>query len=75
MIDNRKKYSPRKIAHKLYLSEEARALLEAESVRVSVPMSVVVELLIRNHLTPAAAPVPPAPVPVTRRWSRRKHHV
>jgi hypothetical protein len=50
MIDNRKKYSHQKLAHKLYLSEDTRGALESESKRLNLPMSSVVDLLIRQHL-------------------------
>ena len=46
MLHNRKK----KTAHKLYLSEASHLALERESIRLSLPMSVVVDLLIRKHL-------------------------
>lgn len=52
MIDNRKKYAPNKRGMKFYLSEEARQLLEAESLRTTYPMSVVLDLMIKEQLKP-----------------------
>jgi hypothetical protein len=50
MIDNRKKYSPRKTPYKLYLSDDARLRLERESARTTYPMSMVIDLLVKKHL-------------------------
>jgi len=52
MIDNRKKYVTRRQPVKLYLSQEARQLLLAESVRTTYPMSVIVDLMIKEQLKP-----------------------
>ena len=52
MVDNRKKYAPRKKDHKFYLSDSSRQLLEAESRRTSYPMSIIVDMLIQKHIDP-----------------------
>lgn len=52
MIDNRKKFTAHKRPHKFYLSDEARAILERASDLQALPMSTLVELLIRTHLRP-----------------------
>lgn len=52
MVDNRKKYAPRKKDHKFYLSDSSRQLLEAESRRTSYPMSIIVDMLIQKHIEP-----------------------
>ena len=51
MIDNRNKYVAHKKPVKLYLSDEARALLEQESRRTTYPMSVIVDMLLKKYLS------------------------
>jgi hypothetical protein len=50
MIDNRNKYVAHKKPVKLYLSDEARELLEGESRRTTYPMSVIVDMLLKRHI-------------------------
>lgn len=56
------KYSPGKPARKFYLSEEAAAMLFAESKRSTYPMSTLVDMAIKRCYGPQPAPVfPPTP--------------
>lgn len=50
-------------ARKLYLSDEAIALLQAESERSTYPMSVIVDMLIKKAFGPPA-PRKPAAAPL-----------
>jgi hypothetical protein len=53
MTDNQKKVTRRKKAQRVYLSADSLAAIERESFRLSMPMSMVVDLLIRKHLVEA----------------------
>ncbi len=50
MNDPRRKYSPRKPQAKFYLTTEAIALLQRESRRTSLPMSQILDALIKRAL-------------------------
>lgn len=58
------KYSPGKPARKFYLSEEAAAMLFAESKRSTYPMSTLVDMAIKKCYGPQPVLTPMGPQPV-----------